>query len=548
MTVAGHREGLLTIEVEANIVPEDVVLGGIKFAWEHLPPLIDAVEQLAQRIAKPKIEFTPPEPDLELKARLKASYGEDLLQALLTKGKLARNKALKDLQARALEELGEDYAERAGEVAELFDTLIKEELRRLILEEGRRVDGRALDEIRPISCKVGLLPRVHGSGLFQRGETQVLTVATLGTIRDAQIVDTMLEAPDKTYMHQYNFPPFSAGETAPMRGPKRREIGHGALAEKALKPVIPPTEEFPYTLRLVSEVLESNGSTSMGAVCGSTLALMDAGVPIKDMVAGAAVGLVSDGERYVLLTDIMALEDFLGDMDCKIAGTKDGITAVHLDIKLKGLPEELLAEVLERARQARLEILEKLRATISEPRKELSPYAPRIFTMHIEPDKIGLVIGPGGKTIKKLTDETNTTIDLQDDGTVFIAAHNAEDADKARGLIEAMTTDPEPGAVVTGKVVRIEPYGAFLEIAPGKDGLLHISHAAWKHVDKMEDVLHIGDELQVKIIEVDDQGRIRLSLKELLPKPEGYVERPSRSSSNRGNRGRRPGGSNRSRR
>lgn len=534
MIVAGHRDGLLTIEIEAEQLPEPIVLGAIKFAWEQLPPLLDAIETIAAKVARPKIVFTEPEKDETLKALIAQKYTEDLKAALFIKTKETRSAALSALDKRIKAELGEEYAERGSEVSEAIDDIIKFELRKSIMEHGLRADGRGIEEVRDIMCKVGFLPRVHGVGLFQRGETQVLTVATLATIGSAQVVDTMLEAPDKTYMHHYNFPPFSAGETGRMMGPRRREIGHGSLAEKALMPVLPSKEAFPYTVRLVSEVLESNGSTSMGAVCGSTLALMDAGVPITDIVAGVAMGLVTDEDRYVLLTDIMALEDFLGDMDCKIAGTEKGVTAMHLDMKIKGLPEQLLAEVFERARKGRLHIIGKMREVISEPRADLSPFAPRIFSLHIDREKIGLVIGPGGKTIKKIIEETNTTIDIEDDGTVYVAALNKEDADKAIAIIDAMTHDPEPGLVTMGKVVRIEPYGAFVEIAPGKDGLLHVSHISWERVEKVEDRLHIGDEVEVKIIEVDDLGRVRLSMKELTPKPEGYVERPERERSDRG--------------
>jgi len=398
----------------------------------------------------------------------------------------------------------------------VFQKVLKEIVRRMITVDKIRPDGRRIDEVRPVSCEVGLLRRTHGSGLFTRGQTQVLTVTTLGAIGDEQVLDGLGVEESKRYMHHYNFPPYSVGETRPMRGPGRREIGHGALAERALLPVIPSETEFPYTIRLVSEVLESNGSTSMGSVCGSTLSLMDAGVPIKAPVSGVAMGLVKEGDNYTILTDIQGIEDALGDMDFKVAGTAKGITAIQMDIKIGGLTKEILAAALEQARLGRLHILNIMLQTISAPRPDLSPFAPRIITMEIDPDKIRDVIGPGGKIIKKIIDETGVTIDIEDDGKVFIAAVDQEAGRKAVKIIENLVREVEVGGVYMGKVTRLMNFGAFVEILPGKEGLVHISQLARERVAKVEDVVKPGDEILVKVTEIDRQGRINLSRKELL--------------------------------
>jgi polyribonucleotide nucleotidyltransferase len=414
-------------------------------------------------------------------------------------------------------EFGEEtYAEKARDISEVLDTLIKEEVRRMIVEEQVRVDGRALDEIRPISCEVGLLPRTHGSGLFTRGQTQVLSVVTLGRISEEQILDGLDDAETKRYIHHYNFPAYSVGEVKPVRGPGRREIGHGALAERALVPMIPSEEDFPYTIRVVSEVVESNGSTSQASVCGSTLALMDAGVPIKKPVAGVAMGLVKYQDQIRILTDIQGLEDHLGDMDFKVAGTKDGITAIQMDMKISGISREILQQALEQARKGRLFILDKMLAVIDKPRADLSPFAPRMITFEIDPDKIRDVIGPGGKTIRKIIEETGVDIDIEDDGRVFITSVDSTAGEKAKAIIDRLTSDVEVGKTYLGKVVRLMNFGAFVEILPGKEGLVHISQLDKERVAKVEDVVQVGDEILVKVIEIDKLGRINLSRKVLL--------------------------------
>jgi polyribonucleotide nucleotidyltransferase len=437
-----------------------------------------------------------------------------------------------------------EYEIAPQDVRSVFSDVYKAAVRERILDERIRPDGRGPTEIRALSAEVGLSPRAHGSGLFQRGETQVLTITTLGTPREEQLLDGLYPEDSKRYMHHYNFPPYSTGETWFLRGPKRREIGHGALAETALRPMIPPEDEFPYTLRLVSEVLSSNGSTSMASVCGSTLALMDTGVPIKRPVGGIAMGLVSDGERNVILTDIQGMEDHLGDMDFKVAGTVEGITALQMDIKIKGISYELLEQALEQARDARLTILDTILATISEPRPELSPYAPRMTVIQIDPDKIGAIIGPGGKTIRALQDECNVKIDIEDDGTVYIAAVEGPAADMALERIEALSREAELGEIYTGKVVRTTDFGAFVEILPGTDGMVHISQLADFHAARVEDVVQVGDEVMVMVTDISPDGKIRLSRQAVL---EGWTldearqrDRPTGSGRGGRDRGRRP--------
>jgi len=418
-------------------------------------------------------------------------------------------------------------------------------MRKRILEQGQRADGRATDEIRPIWSRVGILPRAHGSGLFTRGETQVLSIATMGTPREEQKLDTLRPEESKRYMHHYNFPPFSTGETWPMRGPRRREIGHGALAETALEPVLPLEEEFPYTVRVVSEVLASNGSTSMASVCGSTLSLMDAGVPIKNPVAGIAMGLITEDGRYAILSDIQGMEDHLGDMDFKVAGSREGITALQMDMKIKGLGYDILSQALTQARAGRVHILAKMEETISEPRSEMSQYAPRITTMHVDSDKIGKIIGPGGKMIRKIQEECEVEIDIEDDGTVYIAAIDSLGAQKAIEMIESLTEEAEIGRVYVGKVVRTESYGAFVEILPGVDGMVHISQLADYRVPSVEDVVRVGDEVMVMVIDIDEGGKIKLSRQAVL---EGWTAEEARerdrkgSPSGGGGRGDRGGG------
>jgi polyribonucleotide nucleotidyltransferase len=460
--------------------------------------------------------------------------------------KLDRGLATDSLENEILGSFSGDDTIEPKDIKTVFHEVMKAETRNLILEKGQRADGRASDEIRPIWSKTALLPRAHGSGLFTRGETQVLSIATLGTPREEQRLDSLRPEEAKRYMHHYNFPPFSTGETWPMRGPKRREIGHGALAETALRMILPEESEFPYTLRVVSEVLSSNGSTSMASVCGSTLALMDAGVPIENPVAGIAMGLISEDDRYAVLSDIQGLEDHIGDMDFKVAGTREGITALQMDIKVKGLAYEILSQALAQARVGRLHILDKMAETIDAPRAEMSPFAPRITTVHVDPDKIGKIIGPGGKMIRKIQEECEVDVDIEDDGTVYIAAVEGAGAEKAIAMIESLTEEAEIGKVYVGKVVRTENYGAFVEILPGVDGLCHISQLADYRVPSVEDVVRVGDEVMVMVIDIDaETQKIRLSRQAVLAgwTAEEARERDRKGSSSGGSRNdRRRGG------
>ncbi len=547
LVVAATEEAVLMVEAGAREVPEETMLEAILFGHDVIRnTIIPTIKQMQAEVGKPKREvvlFTPP-PELEGAVREAATVR--LREAVRNPDKLAREEAVAAVGEAVQAELAEQFPDAEKHITALLKKVLKEEVRRAIIEEGIRPDGRGLSEIRPIECAVDLLPRPHGSGLFQRGQTQVLSICTLGTLGDMQKLDDLTLEETKRFMHHYNFPPYSVGETRPLRGPGRREIGHGALAERALEPVIPPEEEFPYTIRVVSEVLESNGSSSMASVCGSTLALMAAGVPIKAPVAGVAMGLVEDPEsgRYAVLTDIQGIEDALGDMDFKVAGTKKGITALQMDMKISGTSREILEKALSQAREGRMFIMEKMLACISEPRKELSPYAPRIITMKIHPDKIRDVIGKGGSTINKIIDETKVghtkvEIDIQDDGTIYIAAVNLEAGERARQMIEALVRDPEPGMVYTGRVTRLMQFGAFVEILPGKEGLVHISELSDKRVDRVEDVVNIGDEVTVRVTEIDRLGRINLSIRDAMRdpgrsdssgrKPEGSRQAPAKS-------------------
>ncbi len=525
LVVAGTKDAVMMVEAGAKEVPEDVILEAIELGHREIQRIVALQEQIVAEVGKPKVEVPEATEDPELVAQMKELAEEAIGTAIRSDDKQSREAAVvavkEEVLARFAETLGEDaYVAKLPMLGAIFDGLVKEEVRRLVTEERTRVDGRGLDEIRPISCEVGILPRTHGSGLFTRGQTQVLTVCTLGVKSDEQLLDDLREEDSKRYIHHYNFPPFCVGEVRPMRSPGRREIGHGALAERALLPMIPSEEEFPYTIRLVSEVLESNGSSSQASVCGSTLALMDAGVPIKKPVAGIAMGLVKYGERFAILTDIQGLEDALGDMDFKVAGTADGITALQMDIKISGVTSEILKQALEQARRARLFVLERMLEAIPEPRAELSPYAPRIMTMEIPVDKIRDVIGPGGKVIRKIIDETGVSIDIEDDGRVYIASVDSASASKAMDIIENLVKEVEVGETYMGKVRRITNFGAFVEVLPGKEGLVHISQLDHNRVSKVEDVVNIGDEILVKVIEIDSQGRINLSRKEVLPPPE----------------------------
>ena len=517
LRLAGTREAILMVECGAKEVSEQVIVDALEFGHKAIQPLIDIQEQMADEVGKPKRDYSAPIKDDELK---KVVYErvtgplQDIYSAPYDKNTLYN--ALKELEDTVILELFEDDEEIATQVREAFDETLKSVVRARIIEHGIRPDGRKTTDIRPIWCEVDFSPRAHGSGLFTRGETQVLTLATLGTPREAQELDNLTPSESKRYIHHYNFPPFSTGEVKPLRGTSRRDIGHGALAERALLPVIPPESEFPYTLRLVSEVLSSNGSSSMASVCGSTLALMDTGVPIKSPVAGVAMGLIKEGDQYRIMTDILGMEDHLGDMDFKIAGTRQGITAMQMDIKMSGLTSSIMSEALQQAREARFFILDKMLEVIPEPRPELKPYVPRITVVKIPVDKIGAIIGPGGKTIRSLQEETGTKIDVGEDGSVFIASSDKESAKIAREQIEALTESAVKGRIYTGKVVRVVDFGAFVEILPNTDGLVHISQLDTQRVEKVEDVVRQGDEITVMVTDIDANGKIRLSRQAVL--------------------------------
>jgi len=520
LIVSGTEEAVMMVEAGANEVSEDVMLEGILYAQEEIKNICKFIKDIREEIGKEKAELEYALPDEDIKKEVIEEFSSKYNEANKTEDADERSEKFEEIEEEIKETYKEKYPDNASDIEDSIYSLKKEYVRKNILEESIRPDNRKTDEIRKITSEIGLLPRAHGSGLFTRGKTQVMTIATLGVTRDEQIIDGITEEENKRYMHHYNFPSFSVGETGPMRGPGRREIGHGALAEKALKPMIPSREEFPYTIRLVSEVLSSNGSTSQASVCGSSLSLMDAGVPIKKPVAGIAMGLMKQDENVKVLTDIQGLEDFLGDMDFKVAGTKDGITAIQMDIKINGINKSILKKALEQARIGRLFILDKMNACIDKPKETLSEYAPKLITMQISPDKIKDVIGSGGKTINRIIDETNVKIDIEDDGTVIIAAENQQDGEKAKSIIESIIKDVEVGDIYLGKVVRIKPFGAFVEITDGKDGLLHISKISEKRINKVEDVLSEGDEVLVKVIGIDDQGRVSLSRKAAIDEKE----------------------------
>ncbi len=517
LTVAGTAAKVNMIEAGAHEVDEATMLKAILAAHEEIKRLVAFFNQIEQEIGKPKQSFEPKEVPHDMFEAVKAFATDKVKYALDTDDKNIREERLTPVVKEIHEKFDEQYPEQAALLDECIYKLQKYIVRRWLLDEGKRVDGRGLDEIRPLAAEVGLLPRVHGSGMFTRGQTQVLTVATLGLVKEAQLLDGIDDETNKRYMHQYNFPSYSVGETRPSRGPGRREIGHGALAERALLPVIPSVEEFPYALRLVSEVLSSNGSTSQGAICGSTLALMDAGVPIKAPVAGISCGLITEGDRWMTMVDIQGLEDFFGDMDFKVGGTHKGITAIQMDLKIDGLTPEIIKEALEKTRLARLHILDDvLFEAIEQPREELSPYAPKMLTITIDPEKIREVIGSGGKVIQKICAECNSKIDIEDDGRVFICAIDIADARRALQMVETIAKDPEIGSIYKGRVTRLMNFGAFVEIAPGKEGLVHISKLDTQRVEKVEDVVTVGDEILVKVTEIDNQGRINLSRKDAL--------------------------------
>ncbi len=525
IVVAGTAEAVMMVEGSAREISEEDFLGAVAFAHEEIKKIVKAIDQLAKKAGKAKREYPVGKVDPELKAFMEKRFKDDVAKAMRVIDKQKRTAAFDAItRETALERLTKkDEGLRAKledpsnkDFGKILKTMEEEELRVMVVDEKLRPDGRKPDEIRPITSSVHFVPRVHGSGLFTRGQTQVFTAATLGSISDEQRVDWILNVPNKRYMHYYNFPPYSVGETRPMRGPGRREIGHGNLAERALVPVLPPEDVFPYTLRLISEVLESNGSSSMASVCGSTLALMDAGVPIKKHVAGIAMGLILHGKKHAILSDIQGLEDALGEMDFKVAGTVDGITAIQMDIKVQGITLEIMREALAQAKIGRLFIIDKLKETMPAARTELSKYAPRMLVLQINPDKIKDVIGPGGKVINKIIADTGVKIDIENDGRVFIASPDGEGAEKAKKMVEALTKDVTVGETYLGTVTRLMNFGAFVAVLPGKEGLVHISQLAPNRVERVEDVVKVGDEIMVKVVEIDSQGRMNLSRKAVL--------------------------------
>jgi len=511
LRLAGTADALLMVEADANGVSEAVVVEALRSGHEAIQDIIRVQNEMREELGKPKRDYTPEGvlPD-ELVKVVRQQVEDTLPEAIYgAASKAERDERVRNLQNDLVEHLQENWEEKP--IKKALDEVLREVVRRRTLEEGVRADGRGLETIRSLSADVGLAPRVHGSGLFTRGETQALSITTLGTPREAQKLDDLSPEESKRYMHHYNFPPYSTGETWVLRGPRRRDIGHGVLGEKALLPVLPDEEDFPYTVRVVSEVLSSNGSTSMASICGSTLSLMDTGVPIKAPVAGIAMGLMMEDSRYRILTDIQGLEDHIGDMDFKVAGTREGITALQMDIKVSGISYEIMSEALEQARQARLQILDVIEEAIPTPREELSPHAPRMTILQVDPDKLGAVIGTGGKTVRSLEEECDVRIDIEDDGSIYIASANGPAAEEAQRRIEALTEEAELGRIYTGRVVRTTNFGAFVEILPDTDGLVHISQLADYHVNKVEDVARVGDEIMVMVTNIDAEGKIRLS-------------------------------------
>ena len=521
ITVSGTKDAIMMVEAGADILSEEEVLNAILFAHEEIKSICNFIETIREEIGKEKSEVIIKQRDEDLFNAIIEFGKEQIISALRTPNKMEREENLDKITKEILEKFLPDYEDKKGEINAAIESVIVDEVRRLIIEEGIRPDDRELDEVRKISCERGLLPRTHGSGLFTRGQTQVLTLTTLGAPGEVQILDGVIDEDNKRYMHQYNFPPFSVGDVRPLRSPGRREIGHGALAERALIPVLPSEDEFPYTMRLVSEVLSSNGSSSQASICGSTLSLLDAGVPIKDSVAGIAMGLIKDEKtnKIAILTDIQGLEDHFGDMDFKVAGTKDGITALQMDIKIDGISREILATALEKAKRARLHILSIMNECISTPSEEMSKYAPKIFTMQILPEKIREVIGPGGKVINKIIDETGVKIDTFDDGRIAITADSRENGERAKEMINEIVKEIEVGEIYSGVITTITNFGAFVELIKGKEGLLHISNMTHERLDKVENLFKVGDVVEVKVIEIDNQGKIKLSRKALLEKP-----------------------------
>jgi polyribonucleotide nucleotidyltransferase len=533
LVVAGTKDGINMVEAGSKEIPEATMLEAILLGHDEIKKMVQVQEEITSKCGKEKMipELASINEDAENRVRDLAT--KELIAAIQVTEKLARQEAIDEVKKITIETLQnqlseEEFAALEKDFYKTLDMIVKEEVRRLILEEGKRPDGRTTDEIRPLSSEINLLPRTHGSGLFRRGQTQVLSICTLGALGDVQILDGLDLEESKRFMHHYNFPPFSVGEARPMRSPGRREIGHGALGERALEQVIPSEDEFPYTIRLVSEVLESNGSSSQASICASTLALMHAGVPIKAPVAGIAMGLVKEGDLVSILTDIQGMEDHLGDMDFKVAGTRKGVTALQMDIKIAGIDRPILEKALQQASAARLMILDNMEATIKEPSKELSSFAPKIVTMRIHPDKIRDVIGPSGRVINKIIEETGVKIDIEQDGRIYIASSDSEQNEKAKKIIEDLVREVEVGQTYLGNVKRVEKFGAFVELFPGKEGLVHISQLALERVAKVQDVVSIGDQIMVKVTEIDDQGRVNLSRKVLLKEEEAKKKEASK--------------------
>ncbi|MEW5875296.1 MAG: polyribonucleotide nucleotidyltransferase [Candidatus Zixiibacteriota bacterium] len=540
LVIAATRDDVIMVEGGCMEVSEADMTAALEFGLGEVGRLISAIEELRAKVGKPKAGFAPPEPNVELETAVRELCEPRVRDANQITDKAGREDAIDAIKKDVLAALAERFPEQERAIGDIFGNIEKDDLRRRVLVEKRRADGRDPDTVRQINAEVGLLPRTHGSSLFTRGQTQSLTAITLGTKMDEQRIDDLLGESSKSYMLHYNFPSYSVGEVRPIRGPGRREIGHGALAERALQPVIPNEEVFPYTIRVVSDILESNGSSSMATICAGSLALMDAGVPVKAPVAGIAMGLIKQDNQYVVLTDILGVEDHLGDMDFKVAGTSTGITAFQMDLKIKGLPFDILREALQKARTARLHVLDRMAATLSAPRPELSPYAPRILIFQIKVDKIGAVIGPGGKNIRAITEQTGAKVDIDDDGTVIVASVDQDAGETAKRMILSLIEEPELDKVYEGKVRRITPFGAFVEIIPGTDGLVHISELDHGRTEKVEDICKVGDSMTVKVIEIDPEGKVRLSRRALIPRPEGMPEEEPRSPRPRrdGDRGR----------
>lgn len=539
LVVSGTKEAIMMVEASSNEISEDVMLAGILFAHEEIKKIVAFIEEIVAAVGKEKDVYPVFAANEEIEEQVTLYAKDKMKEAILTKDKTQRMENMDLVKAETMAHFADIFPDQMKEVDEVVYKLTKKGVRELISVDRIRPDNRSMEEIRPIWSEVGTLPRTHGSGLFTRGQTQVLSITTLSSLGDAQTIDGLGEEEEKRYMHHYNFPAYSVGEARPSRGPGRREIGHGALAERALEPMLPSKEEFPYAIRVVSEVLSSNGSTSQASVCGSTLSLLDAGVPLKEMVAGIAMGLIKEDDKVAILSDIQGMEDFLGDMDFKVAGTKNGITAIQMDIKISGIDEAILKQALAQAKEGRFHILGEMQKTITAPRTEVSKYAPAVIQMQIHPDKIREVIGQGGKVINKIIEETGVKIDIENDGSVFILAVERDMGKKAKEIIEGIVQDPEVGKVYTGKVTRLMAFGAFVEILPGKEGLLHVSQYDYKRIEKIEDVLAVGDDVQVKLTEIDGQGRLNLSRKATLEKPEGYQEPERQERHDRGDRPRR---------